>query len=304
MNSRRRFYLDSIRFNTSTLGYKLLSGNFKKHSEQLNKFLSGLFDADGCIRVNFDKRGYTSLEWKLAQSSITDTDFEMLRGLFNFYKKGNLYYYIPSDEKKSPVCEWRASNTDAIYMCSHLKKHSRIKATHMDNMEWLYLELKGKKLLENQIEELKEYSECSRKNSSWFKYPKHPSWSWLTGILAGDGSFIFKQKIRQFRNGMYPSNDLNVKLTGHEDDIICYEFIKKALGGNVSRYKGNKGVYWRKSLGRGSEKFALPFLYKMRQYMCLKKKYNTIQRMIDFHESNRQQRLKYKDLNKVSDSPN
>lgn len=287
--------MNTTGFNTSTLGYKLLSGKFKKHSEQLNKFLSGLFDADGCLRLNFDSRGYISLEWKLAQSNITDNDFEMMRGLYNFFRKGNLYYYIPTDENKSPVCEWRISNEDAIYINSYIKKHSRIKAQHIDNLEYVFNQLKGFKYTEDQIEEIKDYSNCSRKNSKWMKYPKHPSWSWMAGIMAGDGHFRFRQKMREYRNGTYPSNDLLIKLTGHEDDRETFEFIKKAFGGRIVDYKEGKGIYWIHNMGKNSESFALPFLKNMRKHMCLRKKYETIERMINFHETNQQQRLKYKD---------
>lgn len=284
--------MNTTGFNTSTLGYKLLSGKLKKHSEQLNKFLAGLFDADGCVMLNFDSRGYINLQWKLAQSNVTDTDFEMLRGLQKHYGKGNLYYYTPTDERKSPVCEWRAFGMDAIYMSSHLKKHSRIKAQHIDNLEYVYLELRGFKYTDTQAQEIKDYSECSRKHSKWLKHPKHPSWAWMAGIMAGDGHFRFRQKLREFRNGEYMSNDLLIKLTGHEDDRDTFEFIKKAFKGRIVDYKEGKGIYWIRSMGKNSESFALPFLKNIRKYMCLKKKYETINKMIDFHETNRQQRLK------------
>ena len=64
---------------------KLLSGNLRKHSEQLNKFVSGFFDTDGCIGVTLDK-GYLKIYSKITQASSKDPDFEVMRALNNHYK--------------------------------------------------------------------------------------------------------------------------------------------------------------------------------------------------------------------------
>ena len=50
---------------------KLLGGKLRKHSEQLNKFVAGFFDTDGCVGVTLDK-GYLKLYSKITQASSKD----------------------------------------------------------------------------------------------------------------------------------------------------------------------------------------------------------------------------------------
>ena len=79
-------------YNTDTLAYKLLSGSLRKnrkHSEQLNKYLAGLVDTDGCISLFFYKTRTTGLQRvsvtvNLTQAATNDPDFEVIRALQSF----------------------------------------------------------------------------------------------------------------------------------------------------------------------------------------------------------------------------
>lgn len=286
-----------MEFNTSTLGYKLLSGKLienRKHSEQLNKYLAGLIDSDGSFHLYFSKdrvgeyRTYCFLN--VHQSDRNDPQHEMMIALRSFYDIGVLSFF--TREENSPMCVWKLASKETKKLTNLIKKHLRIKGTHLDNLLWLQDELKGVPLREEHIEELKEFSKCSRRNSRWSKHPKHPSWAWLAGYLAGDGHFrcrLNRQVFDKRNNRLSYHNQLYIQVASHMSDKFLLDFLALHLGGSVSTSRGYPK--WTKGLGKSSENSALPLLKQLRKYMCMRKKYVIIERMIEFHELNRSQRL-------------
>lgn len=287
-----------MKFNTSTLAYKLLSGKLEErrnHSEQLNKYVAGLIDSDGCISISFkahSNRQYgVYLNVSVDQSASNDIDFQLLRSLQSFYKLGTIYYYQRDSEiVKSHSAKWLMSTKDSLKLFNLLGKHLRVKGTHFENLVWLVTELKGVSIQDT--DGLREFSKCSRQNSRWLKHPKHPSWAWLAGFLDGDGHYRCRiDRLRTYSDGSTcRANELKLYLGVHEDDKFILEFLKDAFKGSLAQRKD--GLYfWQRSLGKSSEKFALPFLKQLRKYSCLEKKYTEICKMIHFHENNKEQRL-------------
>ncbi len=245
-----------MEFNTSTLGYKLLSGQLKnnrKHSEQLNKFLAGFIDSDGSFFLYFskDRKGFYRAYCftTLTQSWANDKDHTLLKSLADFYLLGKVSTY---KRDGISVGDWRLSSKDTKSLTNRIAKHLRIKGTHLDNLLWLQQELQGVALTLSQVEELKEFSKCSRENSKWVKTPKHPSWSWLAGLLAGDGHFRCRinRKVWDKRYSRYTyHNQLVVSITtSHADEFILH-FIQRALGGRIATPGKKKYPRWTKGLG-------------------------------------------------------
>lgn len=280
------------RYNTDTLAYKLLSGKLRenrKHSEQLNKYVAGLIDTDGCISLFFYKTRTTnksrvSVVLDITQAAVNDPDFECLRALQKFYNLGSVSFSIPEDENKSSCCHWTLRDKDSKTLFNRVGKHMRLKATHFDNMIWVSDEHRDvDDIPDSIIEELKEFKECSRRNTRYLKMPKHLSWSYVAGVIAGDGNFKF-----YYRDGnLFP--DARVKITQHKDSRFFLELFKRDFKGSL--YDVRSWTDWERNLGLRDSSFAVPFLKNIRKYIVHERKCHIINNILDAHETHRQQRL-------------
>ena len=299
-----------MKHNTNTLGYKLLSGRLKEnriHSEQLNKYLAGLLDADGSASFTF--RPYNGkctlgITFNLTQSFSNDPDGTLLKAIKDYYKIGVINYRSLSDDNNfSSIVVWTMSSADFLKLFNLVGKHLRIKGTHWESLVWLYMELKGTKLSLNTREEIRQFSKCSRKNSSWIKRPKHLSYAWLAGYFDGDGHYRFRKRKKFVKSygKECNSNELCVQVSCDYNDKRIISKIVEDIGGTFHHHKDGHLV-WKLALGKNSSKYALKLLKQMRKYSCLEKKYSVIVDMIQFHESY-QQRLNKNNTISVSDSP-
>lgn len=272
-------------FNTNTLGYKLVSGKLKnnrKHSEQLNKYVAGLFDADGCISLEIrtgDLGVY--LRATITAASSVDQDFEMLRALKDFYGMGNLKYsFIESGTSK---CDWYMSTKDSKKFFNLIGKHLRIKGTHFKNMIEMQ-EKFNRSLSEEEAHHIKSFREESRRTSKWLKHPKHLSWAWVAGYADGGGNYNFRKS----------QNTLSLRIVSGDYHIL--DKLKEDFGGSIlENSTGGNYKFWRRGLGKGHISFSLPFLKKMRQYSCILRKYEKIQEMITYLENTRVAKTKQAD---------
>lgn len=287
-----------MKHNTETLGYKLLSGKLaqnRRHSEQLNKYLAGFLDADGCLSLTFNsyKGRYTiSLTFMFLQSFSNDPDGSLIKAIHDFYNIGSITYRdLRGDNTFSSVAVWTLGSKEFLKLFSLIGKHLRIKGTHWDNLTWLYMELKGFHLSEENIEELKLFSKCSRKNSKWLKHPKHLSLAWFAGYLDGDGHYRLRNRqkfIKKFGK-CCNANELSVQISCDIKDGHILSKIEEDYGGHCHHHKDGHLV-WKLALGKTSTVWALKLLKQLRKYSCLEKKYSIIEDMVQFHEDH-QQRL-------------
>ena len=250
---------------------KLLGGNLRKHSEQLNKFVAGFFDTDGCVGITLDK-GCIRIFSKITQASSKDPDFEVMRALHKHYNLGYLFYSIPELENSAGVCDWILNVNDSKKLFNQLGKHLLVKYNYFIECLWIYNELQGLRLNQTQYEELKEYLDCIKRRSKLQRIPKHLSWSYVAGLLSGDGHYRCK---------LGSHNELEVEFYGMSYSLM--EQFLKAFKGTV-REKRPEFYKWRKSLGKNSRQFATEFLPKMRKYTLLITKRNVIDRMLQFHK--------------------
>lgn len=299
-----------MKHNTNTLGYKLLSGKLKesrKHSEQLNKYLAGLLDADGCVSLVFrpckDKFSI-NLTFNLLQSFSNDPDGTLIKALRDYYDLGAVNYRdLLGDNIFSSVVVWTLGSRDTKKLFNLVGKHLRIKGTHWDNLIWLYDELKGLRLSVDNREELREFSKCSRKESSWLKTPKHLSFAWLAGYFDGDGHYRFRQRKKFVKSygKECNANELCVQVSCDYSDLKVIIKIVEDVGGNYYRHKSGH-IIWKRSLGKNDSNYALKLLKHLRKYSCIEKKYSIIEDMIKFHEDY-QQRLNKNNATSIIDSP-
>lgn len=278
-------------FNTSTLGYKLISGQLRrnrKHSEQLNKYVAGLIDADGSLSLSFSKTNdyYNSkLSFILVQSFSNDPDGELIRALRDYYNIGTIQYRVYDYLPESSQILWMLGTKDFRILFNRIGKHLRIKGTHFQNLSELVEDLKGIKLQKEHLEELKEYSKCSRKHSMWIKHPKHLSFAWVAGFLDGDGHYrcrIGRVRYNKTEDRHQSSNELSVIFNLHKDDRHIAEFFKVCFNGKLR--ENDSYITWRRSLGTNNKSFSILFLKNMRKYSCLYKKYKIIDEMVKFLE--------------------
>lgn len=285
-----------MKHNTDTLGYKLLSGQLRekrKHSEQLNKYLAGYLDADGCLGLSFSKyKDYytTSLTFCFQQSFSADPDGSLLKALRDFYNLGKINYRDLSGDFSSVVV-WTMGSDDFLKLYNLVGKHLRIKGTHWENLIWLYKELRFFHLSLNQLDDLKVFSKCSRLNSSWLKRPKHLSYAWLAGYFDGDGHYRIRHRRKYVKsvNRWCNSHELCVQVSCDKNDQHIIDKIVEDFGGTKHTHKQGH-IIWKRSLGKTNSNFAIGFLKKLRSYSCLEKKYLIINDMIQFHDDC-QQRL-------------
>lgn len=278
-------------YNTDTLAYKLVTGKLRrnrKHSEQLNKYLAGMIDTDGCISLFFYKTRTTgkqkvSVVLSLSQSAKNDPDFEVMRSLQSFYGLGSLYYQVPEEENETSTCMWTLRDKDAKILYNRLSKHLRLKGTHYSNMVWVSESHQDiDDIPEGAVAELKEYRECSLKNTTYLKMPKHLSWAYVAGVVAGDG--CIRLSYREGRN--YPS--MRLKVTQSSGDKLL-KLFKRDFKGSI--YPIRTWFDWERNLGISDASFAVPFLKNIRKYIIHKRKYDLINDILQVHEEHRQQRL-------------
>ena len=250
---------------------KLLSGKLRKHSEQLNKFVAGFFDTDGCVGVTLDK-GYLKLYSKITQASSKDPDLEVMRALCNHFNLGYIFYVIPEMESASSYCDWILNINDSKKLFNIIGKHLLVKYDYFVECLWLYEELKGFKLTSSQYEEIKEYLDCIKNLNTLPRIPKHLSWSYIAGLLCGDGHYRCK---------LAQKNELTVEFYG--TCALLMHLLVKSFKGTVIEKRPNY-YKWRRSLGKSNSQFAIMFLHKVRKYTLLITKRDVIVRMINFHK--------------------
>lgn len=274
-----------------SLLYKLLNGKVKDHSEQLLKVIAGLFDSDGCVGLKFNSCGNSSygqedlftvqLSSQIDQSASNDIDLQATRAIQKHLGIGSIS--LRSRENWAHQATLHFSAKDSKILFNLIGKHLYIKATHFDNMVWLYDELKGVKLTREQVEELKQFSCCSRDNSGPLNLKKHISPAYLSGLLAGDGWITVRINQPRLRRGwLCHENQLSCAITLHKLDSDVLYKIQSDYGGKITE-KDKNMVVWRRGLGKESRSFAIDFIKDINKYMILEKKYEALEKVKEFH---------------------
>ena len=280
-----------MKFNTDTLGYKLLSGSLKSkrvHSEQLNKYLAGLFDADGCVTTSATSskgKRRVRLLATITQSASNDPDFSLIRALRDFYGIGSLTYAQARTEKDSHSIEWRFSNKDAEVLFNIIGKHLMIKGTHFRRMIELRGAFQSIEPSDSDLLSIASFRKISREHSEYLKKPKHISVCWLAGMLDGDGYLrcrIGRRVFNKASGNYFTQNNLHATIALSEYDSSILKMLSVTFGGKVDTR--NKISRWTIGLGKGNKQRSVKLLSKLVKFSCLEKKYLILERMIEFHK--------------------
>lgn len=241
------------------------------------KYLAGLLDADGTLSFKFSpsSSGKTFLYLVLAISASEKIDRHgYIQSLGE--RMGTCCKVVYDKETFTDANKWNVqSRSELNQLLPRLLKHMVIKAKHWNRLFEKYNEYRGQDV-SAVIEELKEFSETSRKDVGPLKPKKHPTWAWVSGYLDGDGCYTMTNK-----------NILHVGCIAHIDDTVGLELLHKAFGGTIYDPQPDNTRLWRRGLGRSNSDFAKHFLNKVVRHTRLKKW--KVEQMIAFH--NQSQRL-------------
>ena len=274
--------------NTDHLGYKLISGKLKErriHSEQLNKFLAGFFDADGCVTLFVDKRyGSIVLNASIVQSLSNDWDFEMMLALRDYYGIGKITYRSFEGEQNADAITWSFNVKESKMLFGLIGKHLFIKRDHFIKCIEAHEEYLGKK---PEIEFIRSLRNKSREESCMnHKHFKHISTAYLAGLIAGDGwveAAIGKKKFIKSKNAYINRNQMSIEIKLNVQDGEVLEAIHRDFGGSLY-YRGHDNcIRWRLNMGKGN-KNALELSTKLLGYMCMQKKYDSLELIRNFHK--------------------
>lgn len=259
----------------------------EKFNESEIKYLAGLLDADGCLSFQFvDNRIYLNLSLAASESIDKHGYIDSLKE-----KAGNVTIRTWEDNNWSPSHQWRVQSSNEINMLiPRFTKHMVIKGAHWKRLYDKWIEVRSKVITNEEIENLKTFSEESRKQAGPIKSKNHPTWAWVAGYLDGDGCYTFKKHSNpEAVNCM----TLKIMVVCHKDDRVAIDLLSKAFGGSIKEEKD--WFRWTRNLGVKDSSFAVEFLRKVHGHSHLKKW--KIEQMLAFH-NNRLQRLS---VNKSTD---
>lgn len=234
------------------------------------KYLAGLLDADGCLGFKFSKSssGKTFLYLVLALSAADSVDRQgYVKSLGERLGKSVRIKY--EKDTFSDAWKWNVqSRRDLNLIIPRVIKHMVIKAKHWKRLFDKFNELKGEDITDK-VQDLKEFSEASRKDSGPLKPKNHPTWAWVAGYIDGDGCYSYKDRLKR------------VGVITHKDDLQGIQLLQKAFGGSIYEPREDNTVLWTHGLGMKHHGFAVRFLSKMVQHSRLKKW--KIEQLLNFH---------------------
>jgi len=277
-----------MKFNTNDLGYKLLSGKLKqsrKHSEQLNKFLAGLFDADGNVHLQHrdlvSGGSYVVLSSSISQSESNDPKGEMLKALRDYYDLG-VIRFRKTDESRTDRYIWELSTKHSKMLFNRIGKHLYIK--HHIFQDFIDVHEYWKDINKDALSILRKVSRESSCGRARLR--KHISTAYLAGLIAGDGyvrAVFGRDRWSKKQHKMYKINEIVLVIELHQMDVKVLEQIRTDWKGGL--HTNNRGtVVWRLPLGKGNKSKALQLIPKLIQYMCLEKKYEKLIEIREFHK--------------------
>lgn len=239
------------------------------------KYLAGLFDADGSLSIKFSKNRYGNVYLHLLLELSAAKGYDRLGYLPSLAKvmgSCNTKTYAHPSHQDCYVYRVQARN-DLNKLLPRLVKHMVIKGAHWKRLYDKYCEYRGK-VVNDEVEELKEFSAKSRNMVGPVKPKNHPTWAWIAGYLDGDGSYQLPKK-----------GSPKIQVKAEAKDTVGIELLQKAFGGGICDVKGEDVRCWYISLGKMNRGFALRFLTKVVKHSKLKKW--KIEQLINFHSTGR-----------------
>lgn len=243
--------------------------------EEEVKYLAGLLDADGSLSIKSVKSASTGKYYVQLRLSLFAAHTIDRQGYIKYL--GSMFGSVSENEKG---CSWSVSKrADHNMLIPRLLKHMVIKGKHWKNLYERYSELQGETLEEYEIEELRSFSDLSRKEAGPVKPKNHPTKAWVAGYLDGDGCYLMRKSSKNNHVQM------SIDVACHPDDQVGILLLQKAFGGHINKMVGCNALRWKKNLGKRDRAFALEFLANCHRHSRLKKW--KIEQMLAFHSTSR-----------------
>ena len=223
------------------------------------KYLAGLLDADGSFFFNFSaNRAYLTIGLDL--STGIDKDCEYSNWLGNELDvKPNVHRRAGNAEGVMTIKIVISKRSAIETLVPRLTKYLVIKGRHLNRLYSKWQEVRGRRLTDEEIEELKEFTKTSRKDVGPVKAKEWLPKAYVAGFLDGDGCYIMKKS-----SGTY-----NINTVSHIDDRVVADLLFKQYGGKL--YYQEDWIRWKHPLGRTNKSFAIKFLRDMHRHSRLKR---------------------------------
>lgn len=253
----------------------------KQLTESEVKYLAGLMDADGSLFFQFvpyNDKYNVRLILVLQQSLSIDRDGVFMKSLLGFGGQLQEIGLAKTNPNWSDALRWSVKSMEQLNMLlPRLTKHMVIKAKHWETLFTTYRNLVGKSVTEQEMLELRELSNISRKDTGPLKDKKHPTWAWVAGYIDGDGCYY--KRIRNKNGKKY--TEVLVRIVAHTGDVVGLNLLTKAFGGRLDRSSYEETYSWTRNLGPKDYQFAIMFLKKMHRHSRLKR--YKIEQLLHYH---------------------
>lgn len=185
------------------------------------KYIAGLIDADGSIRLHFNKRKDGTYR---AAASVK---LSLVGNIKYLAEEFNLNWRLYPRDRYKDCEEVYIFGKKAVNFLNRIKNHLRIKK-HL--AEWV-IDNHGKVVKDPK--ELKYELRKVRAETANKDYGRHPSRAWLAGYFDGDGCIAFHKR----------RNECWFQITGWSKDKKILETLSKCFGGKVYNHSGDSVCY-------------------------------------------------------------
>lgn len=233
------------------------------------KYLSGLLDADGSFFFNYSSN-FVYLTIALDLSTGIDKDMKYTNWLCEqLGVKPNVYKRDMNAKDVLSIKITISKKSTIEKLVPRLLKYLTIKGKHLNRLYDKWIDVRGIKLDDSQIAELKQFTIESRQDVGPVRVKSWLPKAYVAGYIDGDGCYIMKKS-----SGTY-----NVSTVAHKDDRIVTDILLKQYGGVI--YYQEDWVRWKHSLGRTNKAFAIRFLRDMHRHSRLKQ--HKIESFLHYH---------------------
>lgn len=233
------------------------------------KYLAGLLDADGSFFLRYtDNRVYLTISLDL--STGIDRDSKYTNWLCNHLGVTPCFSTRELNAKGVQSIKITVSKKSTLEMLvPRLVKYLVIKGSHLKRLFIKWVEVRGIKLNDDEIDKLKQFVIDSRKDVGPVKHKEWLPKAYVAGFIDGDGCYVMKKS----------SGSYNVNTVSHVDDRIVADLLFKQYGGRI-QYQED-WIRWVHPLGRTNKQFAVRFLRDMHRHSRLKT--YKIEQFIHYH---------------------
>ena len=233
------------------------------------KYLAGLLDADGSFFYNYSSnRAYLTIALDLTTG--IDKDMKFTNWLCQELGVRPSVHERPLNAAGVNSIKIVVSKRPTIEMLvPRLLKYLVIKGSHLKRLYDKWTEVRGRRLSDDEVSELKEFTTNSRKIASPVKPREWLPKAYVAGFIDGDGCYCMKKS-----SGTY-----NVSTVSHVQDRVIADLLLKQYGGRV--HYQEDWIRWVHPLGRTNRSFAIKFLRDMHKHSRLKR--HKIEMFLHYH---------------------